>query len=152
MKKIFLILFIISTGGFAQNHNKKEKPSYEKIKALKIAVITQQLDLTPAEAEIFWPIFNVFDAKIIALRKKEKNEIKHKIYKGALDSLTDKEANYIIDKRIEMKTSELEYRKELVNNLRGVISPIKIIKLQRAEEQFKKMLLERLRQRKGKNK
>ena len=35
------------------------------MKALKTAHITDQLDLTSAEAEKFWPIYNEFDAKLI---------------------------------------------------------------------------------------
>ncbi len=48
---------------------------------------------------------------------------------------------------LTMKATELEYRKELAENLRKVISPKKIIYLHRAEESFKKMLLDRLKER-----
>ena len=64
----------------------------------------------------------------------------------------DKEANELIDKMLEMKTTELEYRKELVANLKGVLPPVKILKLQQAERTFKENLLRQLRERKQKRK
>jgi len=153
MKKLVLVLFIISTVAYAQKPNRGgQGPNHEKIKALKTAHITDQLDLTSAEAEKFWPIYNEFDNKLMTLRNKERGEFRDKLRDGGVDNLSDKEANEMIDKMLEMKTKELEYRKELVVKLRGVIPPSKIIKLQRAEESFKKMLLNRLKNGKGKEK
>jgi Skp family chaperone for outer membrane proteins len=152
MKKLVLVLLIVSTAVFAQGPNKGRKgPNHEKIKALKTAHITSQLDLTSAEAEKFWPIYNDYDSKLMELRKNMRSENMGKLHKGNIDNLTDEEANEIIDKMLEMKTTELDYRKKLAQDLRGVIPPTKIIKLQRAEESFKRMLLERLKQ-KGKDK
>ncbi|MCK7539265.1 MAG: hypothetical protein MZV63_54335 [Marinilabiliales bacterium] len=35
----------------------------EKLTAYKIAFFTQRLDLTPAEAEKFWPLYNDYSAR-----------------------------------------------------------------------------------------
>jgi len=148
MKKLVLVLFIISAVVYAQKPKgtgQGQGPNHEKMKALKTAHITDQLDLTSAEAEKFWPIYNEFDAKLMELRNKQRGEFKGKLRDGAVNQLSDKEANEMIDKMLDMKTKELTYRKELVANLRGVIPPQKIIKLHRAEESFKRMLLKRLK-------
>jgi len=65
MKHIsILILFIsISLNTFGQDRN-------DKIKALKTAYITEQLELTKAEAEKFWPVYNAFEEKRSALKTK----------------------------------------------------------------------------------
>ena len=144
MKKIVLILFLVSTGLYAQ------RPNQDRMKAFKTAYLTEQLDLTSSEAEKFWPIYNYFDNKVKSLRKKERSEVFSKVRNGGIEALTDSEAIALIDKMLEMKTTELQYRKELVKDLLKVLSPKKIIKLNRAEEEFKKMLLERLKQHRGK--
>ena len=150
MKKLVLVLFILSAAVYAQKPNGNgQGPNHGKMKALKTAHITNQLELTTTEAEKFWPIYNEFDAKFMELRTKQREEFKDKLSDGGLDNLSDKEANEMIDKMLEMKSKELEYRKELVANLRGVIPPQKIIKLQRAEESFKRMLLKKLKNGKG---
>lgn len=144
MKKIVLILFLVSTGLYAQ------RPNQDRMKAFKTAYLTDQLDLTSSEAEKFWPIYNYFDNKLKSLRKKERSEVFSKVRNGGIEALTDSEAIALIDKMLEMKTTELQYRKELVKDLLKVLSPKKIIKLNRAEEEFKKILLERLKQHRGK--
>lgn len=144
MKKIVLVLFLVSTGLYAQ------RPNQDRMKAFKTAYLTEQLDLTSSEAEKFWPIYNYFENKLKSLRKKERSEVFSKVRNGGIEALTDSEAIALIDKMLEMKTTELQYRKELVKDLLKVLSPKKIIKLNRAEEEFKKILLERLKQHRGK--
>ena len=154
MKKLVLALFILSAVAYAQKGNGQgqgqgQGPNHEKMKALKTAHITDQLDLSSAEAEKFWPIYNEFDTKLMELRNKQRGEFKGKNRNGGIDQLSDKEANEMIEKMLDMKTKELEYRKELVAKLRGVIPPQNVIKLQRAEEGFKRMLLKKLKNGKG---
>jgi hypothetical protein len=71
MKKYLLIITII-LGSFsfvsAQNGQRAEK-----IQQLKIAFITQKLQLTSAEAEKFWPVYNNYDNEIKQLRSTNKN-------------------------------------------------------------------------------
>ncbi len=47
-----------------------QRPSMEDMKAMKdkfradkVAFLTTRMDLTPAEAEKFWPVYNEFDSK-----------------------------------------------------------------------------------------
>lgn len=151
MKKIVLLVLLISTGLVAQrSHDQNHGPDHEKIKALKTAHITEQLDLTSSEAEVFWPIYNEYDKKLQEVRDKERIEFREKLKEEGVDNLTDEEAEMVINRMIELKTSEINYRLELIQNLKGVISPQKIIKLQRAEEQFKRKLLKRLRSQRDK--
>ncbi len=151
MKKIVLLLLLVSTALIAQrNSENRQGPNHEKIKALKTAHITEQLELTPSEAETFWPIYNEYDKKLQEVRKKERIEFMEKLKEGGVDSLTNEEAEIVINRMLELRTSEMNYRVELINDLKGVISPQKIIKLQRAEEQFKRKLLKRLRENRGK--
>ena len=67
MKKLFFtIALLIATLSFAQHG--------DKIKAYKAAFITEALDLTAAEAQQFWPIYNEHEDKLMDLRKKERKE------------------------------------------------------------------------------
>ncbi len=140
MKKIILItVLLISTNLLAQ------RPNYEKMKAFKIAYITEQLDLTAIEAEKFWPIYNEFDSKIEALRKESRSNIFEKIKGENINNLSEAEANVIINDITLMKDKELQYRKDLLNELKSILPSIKILKLERAEDNFKKKLLKRLK-------
>ena len=59
MKRILLILTVLISalpGLGAQDKGKKD--CHDKWKAEKIAYLTDALDLTSAEAEKFWPVYN----------------------------------------------------------------------------------------------
>src|SRR5690606_15824345 len=96
-------------------HSQENK--YEKIKALKTAYITEQLTLTPSEAEKFWPIYNSFDEKYHDLRHQKHEEIYTKLDQG-IDLLSDEEANKLIDKYISIETLQLELHKQKITALR----------------------------------
>lgn len=144
MKKALILLTLCFTTALVA------QGKHEKIKALKVAHITEKLDLTTKEAEKFWPIYNASEEKMYALRKMERYEIMKKI-KDDFESLTDTQATALIEKSISIKEKELKAYSELVANLKGVIPPKKIILLRKAEDDFKRQLLERFRKKKEKN-
>ncbi|MBA3987465.1 MAG: hypothetical protein H0X63_13050, partial [Flavobacteriales bacterium] len=84
----------------------------EKIKALKAAFITQQLNLSSAEAEKFWPIYNSFQERKYALKLREREEIKSKI-KNNISTMNDEEANAILEKMIFFRNEETKLDNEL---------------------------------------
>jgi len=143
MKKlVFIFLIAISTLHAQENR-------HEKIKALKTAYITEKLSLSPADAEKFWPIYNKFDQRFHELREKRRNEVYLEIH-NRWDELTDTEANALFDRYIELKFDDLELLRERTQALRTVISPKKIISLNKVEEDFKRELLDRYRKQKSK--
>ncbi|WP_432411410.1 hypothetical protein [Rasiella sp. SM2506] len=142
MKKALILLTLcFTTTLFAQG-------KHEKIKALKVAHITEQLSLTAKEAEGFWPIYNATEDKMHTLRKTEWKEVMKKI-ENDFDILTDAEATALIEKSLDVKEKELQTYRALVKDLKGVIPPKKIILLRKAEDDFKRKLLERYRNKKG---
>ncbi len=142
MKTILFLVLFSTTSVFAQDGK------HDKIKALKTAYITEKLALTPSEAEKFWPVYNNFDDKFHDLRKKERSEIFQKLHDG-LDNLNDAEANALIDKSLSFESEELALRKQMIAELRNVISPKKIIILKKVEDDFKRELLDRYKHGKG---
>lgn len=142
MKKIFILILFISTGLFAQKSDR-----YDKIKALKTAHLTEKLSLSTNEAEKFWPIYKEYDSKMYDLRKIERREIYSKL-KDGIDNMSDTDANILIDQALDIETRELQYRKDLILGLRKVIPAKKVIGLRKAEDDFKRELLHRYRDKK----
>jgi hypothetical protein len=142
MKNLIVVLFFISATVFAQERN------HEKIQAFKVAYITEKLNLTSAEAEKFWPLYNAYDEKRRDLRKQEKRVVFNKL-KDGFETMSDAEANKLLDEYLDIKTKELELTRALVQDLKATISPKKIIILRKTEEEFKRKLLERIKQRRN---
>lgn len=143
--KIFLPFFlIISTLSFSQGLMKQQK---EKIKALKVAYITEELQLTSEEASKFWPLYNAFDDKQKEFKQEKKRAYLDRMDGTEINKLTDKEAVAMLN-QIENNEEELyQLRKKFIANLKGVIPAIKIIKLKKAEEGFNRKLLQQYRNR-----
>ena len=148
MKKILtLVAVFIVFGTVAQRAELKEKKK-EQIKSLKIGFITNQLSLTNEEASKFWPIYNAFEVKQQEIKKQKLNFILDELHKDSLDKISDKEATAILA-QIEIAEDELfQLKKKFITSLKGVISPLKILKLKKVEENFTKKLLELYRDKK----
>lgn len=62
MKKYLLILVMILGGfSFAKAQEGNEDQKVRDIKALYVAYVSKQLDLTPEEAQKFWPLHTQFE-------------------------------------------------------------------------------------------
>ena len=73
MKKFVLFLVFISANfSLVKAQDDKDKRS-EKIQALKIAFITQKIELTSDEAQKFWPVYNRYETEIRQAYKDSKN-------------------------------------------------------------------------------
>lgn len=144
MKKLLIALFFISSFINAQ------ESKHEKIKALKVAAITDALQLTPSEAEKFWPIYNEFDQKMDVHRRLERKEM-GVLKDDTFTMLSDDQANALLDKLMAINTAELNDSNELVQQLRNVIPPKKVLLLKKAEDDFKRQLLKQMREKKKLN-
>jgi hypothetical protein len=137
--KLLLPLLLLSCGLFAQGKKMLEKK--EKIDALKVAYLTNELPLTSSEAEKFWPIFNAFEDKQFELKHEKSLVFLNKMDDEALSKMSEKEAAALL---VKMEASEEEIfqaRKKLLANLKPILSQVKIIKLKKALEEFNKKLL-----------
>lgn len=142
MKQIIITLsiFTLSMLTFGQNPERAER-----IKALKVAFITEKLSLTEAEAQQFWPIYNKYEEATYKLRKDNRAERADYDFK----SLTEADANKLLNSMMETEREKFEMRKQLVSDLKKVLPAQKILKLQWTEDQFNRKLLEEMRKRRG---
>jgi hypothetical protein len=65
MKKLYILMIFISIAGFARAQD--DLPSEKRqqdIEALKVAFISKELELTPDEAQKFWPVYNQYSKEL----------------------------------------------------------------------------------------
>ncbi len=125
---------------FSQVNQSKTK----QVKALKIAFITNELALTPDEASRFWPIYNLYDEKVRNLRK-EKKIVLNQQDEVQLDKLNDAQALKLLSQVEENEEQGYLLRKKFVTDIKAVVSPVKILKLKKAEDDFNRKLLKQYR-------
>lgn len=79
MKNFILILTLFLGIGLQSHAQDDDKKDGGRIQALKIAYITKKLNLSPEEAQKFWPIYNQYAEEVrksqIEIRQKNGTEI-----------------------------------------------------------------------------
>ncbi len=139
MKKLLLILILsLSISAFAQ-----DKDRYERIKALKIAFITERLELNETEAQKFWPIYNAFEAKNQKLRQ----QFSGRDRKEKFDGLSEQEAKSFLDKMMTADTDKHQLKQQFVKDLLKVLPAKKIILLKATEDAFNRRMMEQFKKR-----
>ena len=143
LKKLtFLILTLLATSIVFGQSSKDKKPSKEKVKAMKVGYITKKLDLTPEEAQKFWPVYNEFDAKMDEIHKSIRKM--HKKDNG-IDEMTDEEVEKMINAHTKLRQKELDIHKEYHLKFKTVLPIKKVAKLYKANHDFKRDLLKRIK-------
>lgn len=141
-KILLIILFLVSIHSFAQLTKNEKK---EQIRTLKVGFITNELSLTTEEAAKFWPIYNAFDDKQYELRHQKMKAFKSRMNDESLNKMNEKEASALLAQMENNEDELYQVRKKFIANLQGVLSPIKIIKLRKAEDDFNRKLLQQYR-------
>jgi hypothetical protein len=119
--------------------NRFEHFDFDKFKAKKIAYITNAINLTPAEAEKFWPVYNEFEQKRYSLMEKHR-EMENKL-KEKIDDLPD-------EKYIELSKTLASFQKmegdldiEYNEKFLKILPAKKVVQLYVADMEFKSFLL-----------
>lgn len=139
---IFSFILLITCQLMAQ---KKDLKGGEKVRALKVGMITEELKLTETQAIKFWPVYNAFSEK-----RQNINKQIRKINNEKDDELENDEILKNEDQVLKLRQDELELIKEYRDDFLKVISVQQYADLQATEKKFNKLLLEKLKERKSK--
>lgn len=136
-----LLMLFLSVQLLAQPGNGDKK---EKIAAAKIAFITKELNLTPQEAQVFWPVYNQFQNEMESLNKKRKSELMNA--KNNIDAMSDADVAKVIDNEFGYQQQELDLKRKYNEEFKKALSVKKVAKFWVAEQKFKLFLLKQLKE------
>ena len=141
MKKIlFTLILLCSLSSWTQESKS------DKVEALKIAFLTNKLELTSKEAQAFWPLYNEYNTKMDKLRKSKKSDFDELKNKG--ENLSEKELEIFMNEIFATRQKELDLQKEYFEKYSKVLPMKKLALLYQAENQFKRELLRKIKEKK----
>ena len=143
-RKFILLLLTIVSSIFPLLAQNDDLERFENFRSSRIAFITEQINLTQKEAEVFWPVYNEFDSKRQSLNK-EKIKVAG-YYIIVKENVNEQEASEIADKIIGLQKKEALLSEEYNSKFKAVLPATKVLKLYYAELQFKKQLLKQLKE------
>jgi len=121
----------------------QDSRAQERIKNLRIAYLSDKLELTPDQAEKFWPVYRQF----VLERAKLRIELKSAQRSNNSSPPDPKKQQELIDKSLQVKQKELDLEKEYSGKFLHVISAQQLLNLRKAEQEFRSMIINQLRQR-----
>ncbi len=135
---IYTFCLMVFAGSSAQ-----DPEALRKIEAAKIALITERLNLTPDQAEKFWPIYNEFFNRQKEVRR-EYTDMRRTVDPKTASEEQNKQ---LLELGMRVKENQLQLEREYSERLLKVISNRQMVNLRKAEEDFRKILMEKMRQR-----
>lgn len=121
-------------------------PSKEELQSQKIAFFTQELDLTPEEAQKFWPVYNAEEKKQHAAKKAINHSLKE--LNDALKAdpkVSSAEIKLLMNKYFKACEEEISVQAESFEEISKVLPVEKAAKTFSLEERFRIMLIRHLR-------
>lgn len=133
----------IGLTAYCQNDDEQDL-LLDRLKSHKIAYISEKLELSSAEAEVFWPVYNSF-----AAAKKNINLQRQQLQRSLQlqPTATDQEKTRLADQFIALREEEALVEKEFHAKFKKVLPIDKVIRLYRAEQTYKTELLNQIRER-----
>ena len=152
-RNLFIIIFtcLLSAGITAGAHQRCDGDWKEKMMAEKIAFLTVEHDLTPEEAQIFWPVYNQIN--------EEKDKATGKVigsYRAMAAALkegkNEKEIGKLLEKYLDAQEDQRELDKTIADRYKKVLPVEKVAKLYIGEEKFRRHHIRKLHEKHGEKK
>ena len=139
---------IIAVSNALAQHPEKQS-WHDKMMSEKIGYLTAKLDLTPEEAQVFWPVYNK-----IAEKNKAQNKAVAEAYKALTQALkegtaSDKEIDKLLDNYLAAKENQKETGKNEAAEYRKVLPSKKVAKLYVEEESYRRHQINRMKPQQG---
>jgi hypothetical protein len=141
MKQFLLIacltmnaLMVLAQGGKPQQAKSPEQREArrEKMESMKIAHITQKLNLDPKTAEVFWPVYHQYE-----------NEMRG-VMQEARGMKQDGQLN--AEQQLMEEQKALDIKKKYTTQFNKILRPEQVTNLFQAEKEFRQMLMKRARE------
>lgn len=135
-----MVIGLVGANVFAQTPpaGKDNGNRDERIESMKIAFISQQLNLTPQEGEKFWPVYNQYHSELKTL---------HQNFKA------DASGQLTADQQLDLEQKKLDLKKKYKTAFEDALGKEKVNQLYNLEQKFrdklKELREERIKQRGG---
>ena len=139
-----ILFLILSFSSFAQSKNEdneNRKKWHEEFRLKKQEFLIKNLDLSPTQAEAFFPLYWELQTKKFEIQKKNREQF-HKMINSTKD-YSDKEYSNMAISMAESKVKEEELNVEYIKKFQKIIPGKSLLKLQFAEMEFNKSVMQK---------
>jgi len=146
---VTLLVFMLGQIGVSGQDRDENKDRWEKYRAEKVAFLTNKLDLTPKEAEKFWPIYNQMDKQRSEVQQ-ERRKLEREVQE-ATENLSDQEIIKLTRDYTGNMEEECHLGTKYNEEFLKILPPQKVLRLYKAENEFRMYMFRRFREHQRQN-
>ena len=143
---LYFLLALASSSMWAQKSEKKM--SFERLKALKINFIIEQVDLNSKEESFVWGAFEQHESDVRKQYHKKMRKLRYNNFKKTED-LSESQAAVALDSIYHLRKLKEELDQAFLEKLKTKLTAKQILKIHIAEEKFHRKMVHRSRERKN---
>jgi DNA-directed RNA polymerase subunit F len=123
----------------------QEKPAdnmqivIEKVRADKKLLVSENMQLTEAEAKAFWPVYDQYQDELILLRKRTVKLIKD--YADAYEKMSNETAKKLLDELMSIEAMGPKLRQAYLPKFRKVLPEVKVVRYYQIESKINAALM-----------
>jgi len=137
MKKFIIAIFILASSfTFAQQ-------SYfellrQDLGTKKVALITEVMQFTDDEADVFWPLYRKFDFENAKIGDEILKLIKD--YAANYENITDEKAVELMNTNFDLKNKKLDLKRNYLKKFGKIIAPARAVKVMQVVNQIEMII------------
>lgn len=143
---LYLLLAFACSSLWAQKAEKKM--SFERLKAMKINFIIEQVELNTEEESIVWKAFDEYESDVHKKYHKKMRAFRHHKF-DKLKKLSESEAVKTLDSIAYFRAQKENLDKDFSNKLRTLLTAKQVLEIHIAEEKFHRKMVGRSSKRKN---
>jgi hypothetical protein len=136
---VLLSLLAFSSGSAAQSNGPSLDSYIESlradVRADKVAIITEAMQLNEQDSKIFWPVYRKYDADLMKVNDQRVALIKS--YADKFTTMTDADAKAMIDQSLNFESSKTEFKKKYAKEFQKAgLSSLTVAKFMQLEHRL----------------
>ena len=139
---ILMVIISLSSALRVSADNRHDKQWQERMRAERVAYLASAMDLTPAEAEKFWPVYNRMESERRGSFLKVLDAYKA-LDEGLKSGKPEKEISVLLDRYVDAMKNSRGVESRYVPVFTKILSVEKVAKLFVGEEEFRRQQINR---------
>ncbi|HJU09400.1 MAG TPA: hypothetical protein VJ728_00920, partial [Candidatus Binataceae bacterium] len=148
MRRFAILLFLLIICGLVVNaaqaqssgrsSNSQERLDIAAARAQRKAVVGENMNLTNAQAKVFWPLYDAYEKRMDTIEDRHIREIK--TYVASYKTLTDQNANAKLDEVLAIQRARLQTQEEYVPKFRAVLPGVVVTRFFQIDNKMRAMV------------
>ncbi|HPV55908.1 MAG TPA: hypothetical protein PKW61_02170 [Tenuifilaceae bacterium] len=137
-------LLVFCTLAFSLSLSAQTSDPEKALKAEKVTFLTNKLQLTADEAKVFWPIYDEYWERKIAIQNERRKFVEE--FAKDVDKLSEADIINYTNRYVNSSKQETELLAEFNTRLKTILPPKKIMLLYQSNYDFKDYLLKKVKE------